>query len=117
MTRAYNELSRPFLPNVVELILLYSCAILLSFLMLALPGGRASYYALLAGVCVLFALSSCRAVRIWSVIATLVSISFAIWDHEVGLSFQHKRYRAALQNVQAQREAPAQPQTLQNEPK
>jgi hypothetical protein len=73
-------------------------------LLLAAPGGRASYFAVVAAVCILFALHRSRAVRIWAVITSLIALSLVIWDHERGVKFQQAVHNAVLRFEESRRE-------------
>lgn len=72
--------------------------------MLAAPGGRASYFAVVAGVCIFLALHRSRAVRIWAVITSLIALSLVIWDHEAGVRFQQAVHNSVLKFEESQRD-------------
>lgn len=69
-----------------------SCVLLLAIilvqLLLNIPGRDIPFYAAIAAGAVLLSLRSSRAVRIWSVAATLLSLTLLFVDFREGVRFQ-----------------------------
>ncbi len=90
----------------VEYLVSYSVLFLLLLLvlqlMLAVPGARVTYYAILAGLAVLPALHGSRAFGIWAVMATLIAVAFTIWDYEEGKKYRPVRVQFLEKQLEKQ---------------
>jgi hypothetical protein len=96
-----KEMKQP--ANVVNLSLAYLSALLFAGLLLTVPGGRVIIYVAIGMACVLLGLCRSRAVRIWSVAATIITLVLIGWDHERGLRFQEALYRTVAGSVDERR--------------
>jgi hypothetical protein len=92
----------------------FLCALIIAQLMLTVPGGRVTFYVLIAAVCVLFALSRWLAVRIWAVVATVCALGFIAYDHEAGQRWHTKKFlsvtRRAAPETPPDKEPPQKPE-------
>ena len=93
--------------TILQLSLAFLIALIIGDLLLAAPGGRASYFAVVAGLCILFALHRSRAIQIWAVITSLIALSLVIWDHEAGIRFQQAVHNDVLRFEESQRDKQA----------
>jgi uncharacterized membrane protein YgaE (UPF0421/DUF939 family) len=90
--------------TILQLSLAFLIALVIGSLLLAAPGGRASYFAVVAGVCILLALHRSRAIRIWAVITSMIALGLVIWDHEAGVRFQQAVHNAVMKFEESQRD-------------
>jgi hypothetical protein len=89
--------------GILNLCLGYLAALIVGYLLLAAPGGRATYFALVTGGCILFALHRSPAVRIWSVVTSLLTLVILIWDHEAGIKFQVRLYNSLSKSIESKK--------------
>jgi hypothetical protein len=101
-------------PGILNFCFAYLAALLAGCLLLAAPGGRVTYFALVTGVCILFALHGSRAIRIWSVVTSLLTLVIVIWDHEAGMKFQQRLYHSLSKSIESKQKAAEKPPSEAN---